>query len=59
MLFLLSVFLQLGRVPRGFSYPRMALASQQIALKNAKAMVAFHWAQEAVPSKSMPSQSNT
>jgi hypothetical protein len=34
---------------REVAYPRMALASQQMALKNEKATVAFHCAQVAVP----------
>jgi hypothetical protein len=35
----------------------MVLASQQIALRKAKAIVAFHCAQVAVPLNEIPSQS--
>lgn len=44
---------------KGNTYPRMALTSQQMALRNAKAMVAFHWAHDAVPLNPIPSQSKT
>ena len=40
-------------------YPKMALTSQKMALKKAKAIVAFHCAHVAVPSNAMPSQLNT
>jgi hypothetical protein len=51
--------LQEAETKTSSAYPSMALTSQQMALKNEKPIVAFHWAQEAEPSNARPSQSKT